>query len=105
MCSPVFVWEPHASLAMGAQVSFEMHSCVHPGRAARGSIFSLAFGAAVTESNTENGGQIKMGGACYIFPLISLWAKDTDCKYQLLEAKQLSDQHRCSRNLLLKADF
>lgn len=49
--------------------------------------------------------KIKMGGGCYIFPLISLWDRDTDCKYQLLEAKQLSDQHKCSRNILLKADF
>lgn len=49
--SSVFVCEPHVSLALEVNVSFERHSCVYPSKDVLKSIFTLASGAAVTEFN------------------------------------------------------
>ena len=69
--SSVFVCEPHVSLALEVNVSFERHSCVYPSKDVLKSIFTLASGAAVTEFNhKKNGEQYKKMGDDYYFILL-----------------------------------
>lgn len=68
--SSVFVCEPHVSLALEVNASFERHSCVYPSKDVLKSIFTLPSEQLSQNSTTKNGEQYKKTGDDYYFILL-----------------------------------